>query len=297
MEIITKPFAWIMGLFYNLTGNYVISIFLFTLLFRLIMLPFSIKQQKASAKMARIQPKIKRIQEKYASNRVKMNEEMQKLYQKENYNPASLSGCLPSLVQLLLIFPLIEVIYKPITYIVGIGSETLTKIAETLGIATNGRGYELSLLGKSVEELMNGGATQEVATQITEFHGNFWVFDISQTPSLKEPSIIWIIPILAGLLQLAVSYVSIRQQKANGQAGAGSMGCMLYGMSIFSLYLCFTFPAGMGIYWISSSLIMLVQQLLMNKFYGSGRIAAQLMVDETLERRAKEDKIKQNFSV
>ncbi len=297
MEFITKPFAWIMGLFYNLTGNYVISIFLFTLLFRLIMLPFSIKQQKSSAKMARIQPKIKRIQEKYATNRIKMNEEMQKLYQKENYNPASLSGCLPSLVQLLLIFPLIEVIYKPITYILGIGSDTLAMIAENLSIATNGRGYELSLLGKSLEELISGGATQEIATQITEFHGTFWVFDISQTPSLKNPSIIWIIPILAGLLQLAVSFVSIRQQKANGQAGAGSMGCMLYGMSIFSLYLCFTFPAGMGIYWISSSLIMLVQQLLMNKFYGPGRIAAQLMVDETLERRTKEDAVKQNFSV
>lgn len=297
MEFITKPFAWIMGLFYDLTGNYVISIFLFTLLFRLIMLPFSIKQQKASAKMARIQPKIKRIQEKYATNRAKMNEEMQKLYQKENYNPASLSGCLPSLVQLLLIFPLIEVIYKPITYIVGVGGDSLVKIAEALGIATNGRGYELSLLGKSFEELVSGGAAADVATQITEFQGNLWVFNISEIPSIKNPSIIWIIPFLAALLQLAVSFVSIRQQKANGQAGAGSMGCMLYGMSIFSLYLCFTFPAGMGIYWISSSLIMLIQQLLMNKFYGPGRIAAQLMVDETLERREKEQEVKQNYSV
>lgn len=297
MEFITKPFAWIMGLFYNLTGNYVISIFLFTLLFRLIMLPFSIKQQKASARMARIQPKIKRIQEKYATNRTKMNEEMQKLYQKENYNPASLSGCLPSLVQLLLIFPLIEVIYKPITYIVGVGGDSLVKVAEALGIATNGRGYELSLLGKSFEELVSGGATADVASQITEFHGNLWVFNISEIPSIKNPSIIWVIPFLAAALQLAVSFVSIRQQKANGQAGAGSMGCMLYGMSIFSLYLCFTFPAGMGIYWISSSLIMLIQQLLINKFYGPGRIAAQLMVDETLERRAKENEVKQNYSV
>jgi YidC/Oxa1 family membrane protein insertase len=262
------------------------------------MLPFSIRQQKASAKMARIQPKIKRVQEKYATNKQKMNEEMQKLYQKENYNPASLAGCLPSLVQLLLIFPLIEVIYKPITYIVGISTDTLANIANTLGIATNGRGYELSLLGKSFEELVSGGATQEVASQITSFQGNLWVFNISEIPSIKNPSIIWLIPILAGALQLAVSFVSIRQQKANGQAAAaGSMGCMLYGMSIFSLYLCFTFPAGMGIYWISSSLIMLIQQLLMNKFYGPGRIAAQLMVDETLERRAKEDAVKKNFSL
>ena len=299
MELITKPFAWIMGIFYNLTGNYVISIFLFTLLFRLIMLPFSIKQQKSSARMARIQPKIKRIQEKYATNRVKMNEEMQKLYQKENYNPASLSGCLPSLVQLLLIFPLIEVIYKPITYIVGVGGETITNIATNLlgTDALKGRGYELTLLGQSFERLTEGGATSEIATKITEFNSSFFgLFNISEAPNFKELNILWLIPILAGGLQLAVSYVSIRQQKANGQAQAGaSMGCMLYGMSIFSLYLCFTFPAGMGIYWISSSLIMLIQQLLMNKFYGPGRISAQLMVDETLERREKEQKIKQNI--
>ncbi|MBR5271888.1 MAG: YidC/Oxa1 family membrane protein insertase [Clostridia bacterium] len=298
MELITKPFALIMGLFYDWTGNYVVSIFLFTLLFRLIMLPFSIKQQKSSAKMARIQPKIKRIQEKYATNRVKMNEEMQKLYQKENYNPTSLSGCLPSMVQLLLIFPLIEVIYKPITYILGISTDTIKAIAEKIPeIDVAKSGFQLKLFGESVESLVSAGATPEVAEQITGFNSKFFFLDISSSPEISKPSLIWLIPIIACLLQIAVSYVSIRQQKANGQGGANQMGCMLYGMSIFSLVLCFSFPAGMGIYWISSSLIMLIQQLLINKFYGPGRIAAQLMVDETIERRAKEDAVKSKFSL
>ena len=291
MSTIAIPFAWIMDKFYDLTGNYVVSIFLF----RLIMLPFSIKQQSASAKMARIQPKIKRIQEKYATNRVKMNEEMQKLYQKENYNPTSLAGCLPSMLQLFLIFPLIEVIYKPITYILGVDQNTITTIVGAEAMKT--RGYELNLLGQSFEKLTESGASAEVAEKITSFNSSFFgLFDISEAPSIKAISILWLIPILAGLFQFAVSYVSIRQQKANGQAGASQMGCMLYGMSIFSLVLCFSYPAGMGIYWISSSLIMLIQQILMNKFYGPGRIAAQLMVDETLERRAKEDAFKKKFS-
>ena len=295
MGFLTTPFAWIMRSFYNLTGNYVISIFLFTLLFRLIMLPFSIKQQTASAKMARIQPKIKRIQEKYATNRVKMNEEMQKLYQKENYNPASLSGCLPSIIQLLLIFPLIDVIYKPITHIIGLGSDTINSLIEKLGISTNERGFELLIFGKPIEDI-KAAAGAEVADKIASFNNTFLGINISDKPEFKHISWLWLIPILACLLQLAVSYVSLRQQKASGQAGAGSAGCMLYGMSIFSLFLCFGFPAGMGVYWISSSLIMLIQQLLMNKFYGPGKIAAKLMVDETLERREKENAIKQKVS-
>lgn len=287
-----------MRTFYQLTGNYVVSIFLFTLVFRLIMLPFSIKQQKSSAKMARIQPKIRRIQEKYSTNRVKMNEEMQKLYQKENYNPTSLAGCLPSIVQLLLIFPLIDVIKKPITYILQVGENAVSTIATGLKIdVAAAKGYEqLELFGHSAQELMNAGASAADANAIANFNSNFFGLNIADKPEFSNPSWIWLIPIGACLLQLAVSYVSLRTQKESGQAGAGSAGCMLYGMSIFSLFLCFGFPAGMGVYWISSSLIMLIQQLLMNKFYGPGRIAAQLMVDETLDRREKEKAIKQKYS-
>jgi len=298
MQYIAFPFAYIMRLFYSFTDNYVLSIFLFTLLFRLIMLPFALKQQKSSARMTRIQPKIKRLQEKYGNNRAKLNEEMQLLYQKENYNPMSLSGCLPSIVQLLLIFPLIEVIYKPITYILQISDSVLSSIdAAALGIENAAsRGFQLELLGKSFSELVGAGASEEVASSITGFNGNLWAFNISETPSISNPSIIWIIPVLACLLQLAVSYLSMRVQKQNGQNGAGSMGCMLYGMSIFSLVLCFTFPAGMGIYWISSSLIMLIQQLLIAKFYSQSRIMAQLMVEDTIKRRQKEKEIKAKFN-
>ena len=293
LDIVATPFAYIMRFFYNLTGNYVISIFLFTLVFRLIMLPFSLKQQKASAKMTRIQPKIKRVQEKYANNKQKMNEEMQALYRRENYNPMSLSGCLPSVLQLLIIIPLVRVIYRPITYIIGISSDILNPIVDAFGLSSGTNGAELTLLGKSAEELVANGATADVAGQITGFNGSLGIFDISQTPwGSPFTSFMWIIPILAGLLQFAVSFISMRAQKKNGQAAAGSMGCMLYGMSIFSLYLCFTFPAGMGIYWISSSLIMLIQQILINKFYSHGRILAQLMVENTIKRRDKEKEIK-----
>ena len=80
MSILYTPFGFIFRIFYDLVSNYGLALFLFTLLFRLILLPSSISQQKGTAKQMRLQPKIKKLQEKYKGNQVKLNEEMQALY-------------------------------------------------------------------------------------------------------------------------------------------------------------------------------------------------------------------------
>ena len=96
MYILGYPLGLIMRLLYNLLHSYGWSLILFTLLIKLVMVPLSIKQQKSSAKIAAIQPQMQEIQKMYAKNQQKMNEEMQKLYEREKYNPAG--GCLPMLI-------------------------------------------------------------------------------------------------------------------------------------------------------------------------------------------------------
>ena len=108
MNILGYPLGLIMRLLYNILHSYGWSLILFTLLVRLVLVPLSIKQQKSSAKMAAIQPQMQEIQKMYAKNQTKMNEELQKLYQREKYNPAG--GCLPMLITLLVLFGLIDVI-------------------------------------------------------------------------------------------------------------------------------------------------------------------------------------------
>ena len=124
MSILYTPFGFIFRIFYDLVSNYGLALFLFTLLFRLILLPSSISQQKGTAKQMRLQPKIKKLQEKYKGNQVKLNEEMQALYSREGYNPMS-AGCLPMLIQLPVIFGLLGVIYYPIQYVLGVDSNTV----------------------------------------------------------------------------------------------------------------------------------------------------------------------------
>ena len=92
--IICIPFAWLVRLLYNLTGSYGMAIILFTVVLKLILLPFQLKSKKSMMRMNRMNGKIQEIQKKYANNQVKMQEEMQKLYQEEGVSP--MSGCLPS---------------------------------------------------------------------------------------------------------------------------------------------------------------------------------------------------------
>ena len=90
--IICITFAWLVRLFYTLTGSFGMAIVLFTVVVKLVMLPFQVKSKKSMMRMNRMNGKIQEIQKKYANNQVKMQEEMQKLYQEEGVNP--MSGCL-----------------------------------------------------------------------------------------------------------------------------------------------------------------------------------------------------------
>ena len=128
MSILGYPFGWIMWAIYQVVNNYGIALILFTVFFRLILFPLSIKQQKSSAKMQVFQPKIEEIQKKYANNKEKQQEELMKLYESHGYNP--MGGCLPSIIQVVLLFGVIYVVYDPLTHILRLPSETITALTD-----------------------------------------------------------------------------------------------------------------------------------------------------------------------
>jgi len=97
-----KLLKWLLLIFYKMVHNYGIAIILLTLLVKIVLFPLTKKSSEASIKMQALAPKIKEIQEKYKDNPAKMNAEMGALYKKEGHNP--LSGCLPMLIQLPLLF-------------------------------------------------------------------------------------------------------------------------------------------------------------------------------------------------
>lgn len=115
MDFLYQLFGSILRAIYDFVGSYGWSIVLFSIFAKVIMIPLSIKQTKSMQMMKIINPKMQELQKKYASNKQKLNEETQKLYQQYNYNP--LSGCLPLLIQFPIIIGLFGVLRMPEKYV------------------------------------------------------------------------------------------------------------------------------------------------------------------------------------
>lgn len=107
------PLGYIMWACYLLVNNFGWAIIIFTVLIKAAMFPLTLKQQKNMAKSQLFTPKVKEIQQKYRNNQEKLQEEMGKL-QKEGYNP--MGGCGTMLVTFLILFGVIDVVYKPMTH-------------------------------------------------------------------------------------------------------------------------------------------------------------------------------------
>ena len=131
MNILYVPFAFIMRLFDSFTGNYALTLLLFTLLFKIVLLPLGIKQQKNQIKMARLRPKEEVIRKKYAgrtdrATQQKMQQEIMELQQKENVSP--FGGCMPLIVQLVLIMVIYTIIRQPLTYVCGFSNKEMADL-------------------------------------------------------------------------------------------------------------------------------------------------------------------------
>lgn len=298
------PFGWLLHWIYEFIGSYGWSLIIFTLIVRLLMFPLSVSQQNGSAKQARLQPKIAKIRQRYAGNQAKMNEEMQKLYDRENSSMMSVSGCLPLLIQLPIIMGLFGVIYRPLTYVLQIPDESVTALTSAAQSIMEAAGtwtsrsvstVELSVLNMSDQVIAASGVGADVANTIQSFDFNFLGFPLGEVPQWRDPSYLWIMPICSFLSSLLTGiYTFVRQRKLNPEMAKNPMmGCMSFFMPLFSLYLAFQFPVGISIYWTVSNLLAFAQMLLLNYTHAPEKVIARQMIKEEIYRHSRENNVKQ----
>ncbi len=301
-------FGWAMeGLLWLFNDKYFLALIVFTVLTRLVLFPINLRQQKTMAKSTRLQPKIQKIQKKYANvqdprERQKMNEEMQALYAREGHNPMNM-GCGPMIFQMVFLMGIIGIIYYPLQYILGIDISSYSeKIAEV--IKFDGQYFQISLLQNfeqykdTLVEAFPKLFTPDKVEAILDYKKSMYLFgmDMTQIPSIKNASIIIIIPILCLVSSLGTSVMSSLIQKKQNPAMAQQnkqMMIMMLMMPLFSFYISFKVSAAVGFYWIISNLIAIVQQLVMAKFFPPKRNVARQMIEGTIERRSRENSIKQ----
>lgn len=302
-EILGIPFGFVISIFYALTGNYLFSIFCLMLVVKLCLLPSSIKQQKGMAMQQRLQPKLRRIKEKYAGNQQKINEETQALYQREGFSAMG-GGCLPMLIQFPVMIGLYQVNYHPFSMVLNIPKEVVASLKEAvmpiIGDTAAKSSFRLELYAlqhwNDIDKSTINGLTSDMSTKIELFMERFNIFgmDLAHTPDFKTFDLYWIIPIVSGLLALGMSvYSLIRQKKTNPEMAKNpSMGCMMLFTPAMQIYFAFLFPISVGIYIIMSTAISFIQMVILNHVYSPKKVLAKAMIDETIYRRSKEVNIK-----
>ncbi len=305
-NLIGTPLGYVMWAIYKVIPNYSIALIIFVILVKAATLPLSIKQQKSTAKTRVLQPKLQALQKKYSNNKEKYQEEMMKLYEKEGYNP--MSGCWPTLITFIVLFGIIDVVYKPLKHIVHLGTDLITTITETataLGFEQSGSSMQQIQLLKFIQSNPDGFSDlidADKMTIIQKFSFSLFGMDLGEVPgqALKDgrPLLI-IIPILAGVIGLVSGIVSMRISQPpqtddnNGkQPGGGMMKGMMYVMPIISVVIAWSLPAAIGLYWITSSLFSFVQTIVLNKIYSPDKLAAQIEAQAALEKAEKKEKRK-----
>ena len=297
LYILGVPLGYVMEWIYNLIPNYGWDIIIFTIVIRLISIPLQLNQQKSMAKMSAFQPMIADIQKKYKDKPEKQQEELLKLQQEYGYKPTA--GCMPMLVNFLVMFGVIEVVYRPLQRIFHIGADALTAAGEaltTLGISFTTVTRDTNIIAQVIagESTVTSCFTPDQVSTITEFgqHMDFFGIDLTRVPqySLAAENLpLLIFPVLAIVTMFISTHISM---KASGQQMQGSMKLTMYMMPLMYLFFCFTYPLAFSLYYVISNIVMTAQTQVMRKFYDPEKMRKEVEAEIAAKRKQEKRGVK-----
>ncbi len=316
LDTIARPFGLLLMFLYNITHNYLFAIVLFTVIVKLILMPFQMKSKKGMMNQQLLNPEIQEIQKKHAANQQKMNEEMQRVYREAGVSP--MSGCLWSLLPFPILIALYQAIRKPITVMMGVPKALL----EVSGAGANATAVgsiakKLSELGFDISQLASSqiGATKFINDHFADFAGlsdrlkpmdfnvfgldlsavpNFriWTFDFSSFDALWPMLGLFMIPIITAFFQWLSTKIATKLQKEMPGANVeqiektnNSMMMLLMG-PVMSLWFAFVLPAAMGVYWMVNALFSMLVDVFLTKFYSKTMLAE--FAEKEAARKARE---------
>lgn len=304
-NIIGYPLGFIMYGIYSLVKNYGVALIIFTLLTKLLLSPLSVNQHKMNAKQKAVSPKLEKLKKSFANNPQRLQEEQMKLYSEHNINP--MAGCLPLFIQFPILYGILDVVYRPLTHILRFSrtdieqaTAVLKKYIEDAGITSEkyiDSRPELIIMRYAKENPRIFESMDGFAEKIENFNNTlFGLIDLGATPTIHPE--VWnaaavallMIPIASGFFQILLTvYMQIRQKNDNPEAAKmmGGMNIMLYAMPLFSVWIAFGFPAGVGFYWTISSIFSLIQNIILNNIMTPERIDFMLEKEKTKAKNRK----------
>ena len=296
--ILSGPLGYVMEWIYKLLPSYGWDIILFTLLINIVKIPLQLSQQKSMAKMSAFQPMLLDIQNKYKDKPEKQQEQMLKLQQNYGYSPTA--GCVPMLLNFLVMFGVIGVVYNPLERIFHISAAALTAAGEALtasGVTFTAITRDTTIISQLIaggNSALAGCFTAEQIATITEFsqHMTFLGIDLTRVPKIGL-SLDIVLPLLSVITMFLSTHISM---KASGQQMQGSMKLTMYMMPLMYLFFCFTYPLAFSLYYVISNIVMTVQTQIMRKVYDPEKMRKEVEA-QIAEKRKQEKRGVKNTTV
>ncbi len=320
------PFTWLLLFFYRFFSSYGVALILFALVVKLILFPLSLKGKRSMIQMNMLSGKMQKLQKQYGKDPNRYNAEVQKLYDKEGVNP--MGGCLWSLLPLFILFPLYAIIRQPMKYMMGMTYQQMVEVgnnvlnwasaasqngwireAAQLTEATVKAGYNQLYLASLITPA-NLSAVQaaagETAGTIMSVNFDFLGVSLAQVPQLK----FWanagglltglgllLIPLVSAGTSILFSVISTRTNNMNGgqqnEQAQKTNRMMMLVTPLMSLWIGFSMPAALSIYWIANNILGLVQELICGKLLKKDyEKAAEMARQRELEEKEEEKRLR-----
>lgn len=303
MDIISTavgtPLGYLMYACYRLLGSYGGAVILFTLLTKVVMFPISLLVQKNSIKMVKMKPQLDMLRYQYVDDNDAFLDAQTALYKKERYSP--MAGVVPLLLQIPIIFGLLDVVYKPLKHLLHLAPQLQTafveKTAELMGATLDELGSTAQLAVvervRAIPESfasIPGGA--EAVRQIQGLNMNFLGVNLAAVPDIRVLDGLFLIPVLAGLSALLMCWVQNKVNVLQIEQNRLSQWGMTLFMIAFSSFFAFLVPAGVGLYWTFGNLFSIGVMFLCNAVYSPKAYIDYGLLEE-MKRTAAQDKIRQ----
>lgn len=295
-DIITIPFGYLLDWLYQFTSNYGIALILFAILVKLILFPIQAKSKKSMMKMSRLSPLVQKIQARYPDDQQKQNEALQQLYKDEGVSMTG--GCLWSFVPLLILLPLYQVVRQPIVYMLHESLDVAEQIIEIIKAANSeyfgGNPYYHQMVAArylpEFAEAIKEAIPSVSANTLAGLNFDFLGIDLGAVPQFnvfRWTTWDWahigafLIPILSAGSQVLSMFISqkmndsvITNEKGvqdketakNSQQNQTNM-IMMWMMPLMSLWIGFTVPTALSLYWFIQGIISIVQDVFLTQHY------------------------------
>ena len=275
-------FGYLLNIIYGVVNNYGIAIIIFTLILKIVMLPISVKQQKTMKKTAKIQKEAQIIQEKYSNDQVRQSQELMELYKRENMSP--FSGCLSSILQLILVLSMFYLVSRPLTYMKHVDQTLISSYIQQIEEKSGEKvGYpEIAI----IKEFSNSDENVNI-------NMNFLGLDLSDIPTQNlNDWKVYVIPVLYVLTSLLSTkltmnankkkhekdenIVKVVEKEENGEEKTEQSDQdmmeemnkqMTFMMPIMTVSVALIAPLGLALYWLVSNLVMICERLILNKVF------------------------------